>query len=352
VLVEGADFYSDPIVSPDWKFLAWIQWNHPNMPWDGTELWVGKLSEDGSLTERVRIAGGADESIYQPVWSPDGLLHFVSDRTGWWNLYRWRDSQVEALCPLEAEFGQPQWAFGGSLYGFASEKQIVCSYSKNGNDFLATLDIATKTLRDIEVPFSAISQVRVAADRVLFIGASATDTSAIVDLNLKTKAFEVLRRARETNVDAGYFPKRAGIPGERGLTAHSYFYAPKNRDFVAPANSRRCWSQPRRWPHRAQARWDIRFNIDEPRHRVLDMNCNGSSGYGRAYRERLNGQWGIVDVDDCANGALSRGTRRSRWQPPGDPRRQRQRLPRSARLLSVIRSKPAPATTASATSKR
>jgi dipeptidyl aminopeptidase/acylaminoacyl peptidase len=308
IVVSGNDFYSSPRLSPDGSQIAWLTWNHPNMPWDGTELWVGKLCEDGSMTEKIRIAGGVEESIYQPVWSPDGLLHFVSDRTGWWNLYRWRENQVEALCPMEAEFGQPQWAFGGSLYGFASEKQIVCSYSKNGNDFLATLDTATKTLRDIELPFSAISQVRVAADRVLFIGASATETSAIVDLNLKTKAFEVLRRSRDTNVDAGYLSEARAVefPTERGLTAHGYFYAPKNRDFVAPANEKPPLLVMSHGGPTSSSSGSLKYSIQYWTSRgiaVLDVNYGGSSGYGRAYRERLNGNWGIVDVDDCANGA-------------------------------------------------
>ncbi|MBM2805998.1 MAG: peptidase prolyl oligopeptidase active site region, partial [Deltaproteobacteria bacterium] len=143
VVLSGNDFYSSPRLSPDGSQLAWLSWNHPNMPWDGTELWLGQLNGDGSVRERQRIAGGDNKSVCQPQWSPDGVLHFVSDRTGWWNLYRWRENQVEALCPMAAEFGQPQWVFGGSLYGFTSEKQIVCSYSKNGHDYLATLDTAT-----------------------------------------------------------------------------------------------------------------------------------------------------------------------------------------------------------------
>ena len=209
---------------------------------------------------------------------------------------------------MEAEFGQPQWAFGGSLYGFASEKEIVCSYSKNGNDYLATLDTATKRLRDFELPFSAISQVRVAADRVLFIAASATETSAIVSLNLQTKAFEVLRRSRETNVDAGYLSDARAIefPTERGLTAHGYFYAPKNPDFVAPANENPPLMVMSHGGPTSSSSGSLKYSIQYWTSRgiaVLDVNYGGSSGYGRAYRERLNGQWGIVDVDDCANGA-------------------------------------------------
>ena len=307
IVASGNDFYSSPRLNPDGSQLAWLTWNHPNMPWDGTELWVGKLSEDGSLTESVKIAGGVEESIYQPVWSPDGVLHFVSDRTGWWNLCRWRENQVEALCPMEAEFGQPQWGFGGSLYGFASEKEIVCSYSKNGNDYLATLDTATKRLHDFQLPFSAISQVRVAADRVLFIAASATESSAIVNLNLQTKAFEVLRRSRETNVDAAYLSDARAIefPTERGLTAHGYFYAPKNPDFVAPTNENPPLLVVSHGGPTSSSSGSLKYSIQYWTSRgiaVLDVNYGGSSGYGRAYRERLNGQWGIVDVDDCVNG--------------------------------------------------
>jgi hypothetical protein len=146
------------------------------MPWDGSELWRGQLNGDGSVGERQRVAGGENESICQPQWSADGTLYFISDRTGWWNLNRFIENNVESLCPMEAEFGQPQWVFGGALYGFLSDGQIVCSYSKNGSDRLATLDPTSKILRDIDIPYSTISQVHVAGERVLFIGASDTET--------------------------------------------------------------------------------------------------------------------------------------------------------------------------------
>jgi hypothetical protein len=194
IIVSGNDFYSSPRLSPDGARLAWLTWNHPNMPWDGTELWVGKLTEVGVVIDKEKIAGGASESIFQPEWSPDGVLYFVSDRTGWWNLYRWRKNQIEPLCPMDAEFGQPQWVFGISLYGFASESQIVCSYTKNGRDYVATLDTETRALDTIDLPFTTISQVQVADDRVVFVGASSTATTSIVSLDLATKQFEVLRR--------------------------------------------------------------------------------------------------------------------------------------------------------------
>ena len=308
IVVSGNDFYASTRLSPDGSRLTWLTWNHPNMPWDGTELWVGKLDGDGSVTEKEKVAGGRDESIFQSEWSPDGTLYFVSDRTGWWNLYRWQDNRVEALCPMEAEFGQPQWVFGGSLYGFASEKQIVYSYGKNGNDYLATLDTATKTLRDIELPYSAISHVRVLGNRVVFIAASATETSAMVTLDLTTKNFEVLRRSRETTVDAGYLSEARAIefPTEQGLTAHGYFYAPTNRDYAAPVNEKSPLLVLSHGGPTSSTSSSLKYSIQYWTSRgiaVLDVNYGGSSGYGRAYRQRLNGSWGIVDVDDCVNGA-------------------------------------------------
>ncbi|MEO6163360.1 MAG: prolyl oligopeptidase family serine peptidase [Candidatus Binatia bacterium] len=308
IVVSGNDFYSSPRLSPDGSRLAWLTWNHPNMPWDGTELWLGKLREDGSLGESRQIAGGVNESIYQPQWSPEGVLHFISDRTGWWNLYRWRENQVAALCPMAAEFGQPQWNFGGSLYGFASERQIVCSYTRNGNDYLAALDTETRKLRPIELPYSAISQVRVAADRVVFIGASATETSAVVALDLSTDKLEVLRRSRETTVNTGYLAAARAIefPTEQGLTAYGYFYPPKNRDYAGPAGEKPPLLVMSHGGPTSSSSGSLKYSIQYWTSRgvaVLDVNYGGSSGYGRAYRERLNGQWGIVDVDDCANGA-------------------------------------------------
>jgi dipeptidyl aminopeptidase/acylaminoacyl peptidase len=308
IMVSGSDFYSSPRLSPDGSRLTWLTWNHPNMPWDGTELWVGKLTGDGSIGETVRVAGGVNESIFQPEWSPDGTLYFVSDRTGWWNIYRWRDDEVELLCPMDAEFGQPQWVFASALYGFASETRIICSYTKNGRDYLATLDTLTKMLNDIELPFTAISQVRVTGDRVVFIGASSTEPASIVSLNLTTKKRDVLRRSRETALDSGYLanPRAIEFPTEGGLTAHGYFYPPRNRDYAAPANEKPPLVVMSHGGPTSSSSASLKYSIQYWTSRgiaVLDVNYGGSSGYGRAYRERLNGQWGIVDVDDCVNGA-------------------------------------------------
>ena len=308
ILVSGNDFYSSPRLSPDGSRLAWLTWNHPNMPWDGTELWVGKLNGDGSIDQAVRVAGGINESIFQPEWSPEGSLYFVSDRSGWWNIYRWQDEKPEPLSPMDAEFGQPQWVFASALYGFASEKQIVCSHTKKGHDYLATLDTATRALDDIELLFTAISQVRVAGDRVVFIGASATEPTSIVSLNLATKKLEVLRRSREAAVDAGYLadPRAIEFPTEGGLTAYGYFYPPRNQDYTAPANEKPPLVVMSHGGPTSASSASLKYAVQYWTSRgiaVLDVNYGGSSGYGRAYRERLKGRWGIVDVDDCVNGA-------------------------------------------------
>jgi dipeptidyl aminopeptidase/acylaminoacyl peptidase len=307
-IVSGNDFYSSPRLSPDGSRLAWLTWNHPNMPWDGTELWVGKLSEDGVVTEKEKIAGGIDESIFQPEWSPDGVLYFASDCSGWWNLYRRRENKIEPLCPMEAEFGQPQWVFSTVLYGFESTGRTVCTYAKNDRDHLATLDTTRKALDTIDLPFTTISQVCVGGDCVVFIGASATDSTSIVLLNLITRRFEVLRRSREATVDAGYLaePRAIEFPTEGGLTAHGHFYPPRNRDYAGLADEKPPLLVMSHGGPTSSSSASLKYSIQYWTSRgvaVLDVNYGGSSGYGRAYRERLNGQWGIVDVDDCVNGA-------------------------------------------------
>ncbi len=297
IVVSGNDFYSSPRLSPDGSQLAWLTWNHPNMPWNGTELWVGKVDDGGSVTGKEHIAGGVDESIFQPEWSPDGVLYFVSDRTGWWNLYRWTENKIEPLCAMDAEFGQPQWVFGTSLFSFVSGKQIVCSYTKDGRDYLAMLDTMTSALDTIELPFTTIPQVQAGGDRVLFIGASSIDTTSIVSLDLTTKRFEILLSA----------PRAIEFPTEGGLTAHGNFYPPQNRDYAAPENEKPPLLVMSHGGPTSSSSASLKYSIQYWTSRgiaVLDVNYGGSSGYGRAYRERLNGQWGIVDVDDCVNGAL------------------------------------------------
>ncbi len=307
-LVSGNDFYSSPRLSPTGSRLAWLTWNHPNMPWDGTELWVGEYKPDGSLGHTERVAGGASESIFQPEWSPDGILHFVSDRTGWWNLYRWCEGRVEPLCPMAAEFGRPQWVFGMSTYAFTSANHIICAYSEHGTWHLASLDPETRKLNLLETPYTEIWDVRAAFGRVVCDVGSPTEPAAIVRLDPATRHFDILWRSSTIALDAEYLsvPRAIEFPTENGLTAHALFYAPRNREYSAPPDEQPPLLVKSHGGPTSAASTTLNLGIQYWTSRgiaVLDVNYGGSSGYGRVYRERLKGQWGIVDVDDCVNGA-------------------------------------------------
>lgn len=308
VLVSGNDFYASPRLSPDGSRLAWITWNHPNMPWDGTELWVVELKDDGSIGKVEQVAGGPDESIFQPEWSPDGVLYFVSDRTGWWNLYRWRGGQVEPLCQMEAEFGRPQWIFGMSTYAFESANRIICTYNEQGNWRLASLDTDTRKLERIETPYAEMAYLQAGPGCVVFCAGSPTEPPSIVRLDLATRQLDVLRRSSDVAIDAGYlsYPQALEFPTEHGLTAYAFFYPPQNRDYIAPSGERPPLLVKSHGGPTSATSTALDLGIQYWTSRgiaVLDVNYGGSNGYGRAYRQRLNSQWGIVDVDDCVNGA-------------------------------------------------
>ncbi len=308
VLVTGSDFYAFPRLSPDGTRLAWLSWNHPNMPWDGTELWVGTWNSDGTVSDRQKIAGGLTESVFQPTWSPDGQLYFVSDPTGWWNLYAWDGHHTRAICPREAEFGLPLWVFGMATYGFASAEEIICTYSHQGFNYLARLQVKDGSLETIPTPYTSIGGLQVGNGQAAFVGGSATQPTAIVHLDLASQTTQVLRRSTELQIDPGYLsaPEAIEFPTEGGLTAHAFFYPPKNQDYQAPAGETPPLLVKSHGGPTAATSASFSLGIQYWTSRgfgVLDVNYGGSTGYGRAYRERLKGQWGIVDVDDCANGA-------------------------------------------------
>jgi dipeptidyl aminopeptidase/acylaminoacyl peptidase len=309
LLVSGADFYSTPRLSPDGTRLAWLAWNHPNMPWDGTELYVANLNVAGTLATPRRVAGGPAESIFQPQWSPDSTLYFVSDRTGWWNLYREVNLSVEQVTNIDAEFGSPQWVFGMSTYAFASDGMIVAAYNRQGTWQLCTIDTASGELTDIETPFTSFGSIQAVGDRVAFTAGSPDAFSAVCLYDLATGLIEVLKRSSEIEVAAGYIskPETIEFPTENGLAAFGFFYAPQNKDYAAPEGERPpLFVMSHGGPTAAtSATFSLRTQYWTSRGiAVLDVNYGGSSGYGRPYRERLNGTWGITDVDDCSNGAL------------------------------------------------
>jgi len=308
-LVSAGDFYSSPRLSPDGRQLAWLTWNHPNMPWDGCQLWTGQFTDDGLLEWPLPVAGGRRESIFQPEWSPDGDLYFVSDRTGWWNLYRQRNGQVEPMAPMEAEFGRPQWVFGLSTYAFAGPSRLVCAGLRDGSWSLMSLDTRTKQLTPLATPYTELGHhLRGSGGRVVFDASSATEAGAIVELDLESNRLTILRRAREQTIDAGYLsvPEELVFPTEHGLTAHGLYYRPQNQDFSGPQGERPPLIVKSHGGPTSATSAAFNPGIQYWTSRgfaVLDVNYGGSTGYGRAYRQRLDGQWGVVDVDDCVNGA-------------------------------------------------
>jgi dipeptidyl aminopeptidase/acylaminoacyl peptidase len=307
-VAEGNDFYSSPKLSPDGARLAWLTWNHPNMPWDGTELWVGELDSAGRATSARRVAGGQSESIYQPEWSPAGELYFVSDRNDWWNLYRVRGEIEEPVCRRAAEFGAPQWGFGMTSYAFLDATEIVCLYSETGGTKLGRIDVREGTLKQIDLLYTALSNLVVSARRVAMVAASPTLSERILVVDVDTGAQEVVKVSNPARIDPGYFsiPRAIEFPTEGGVTAHAFYYAPKNKDYEAPAGERspmvvHCHGGP---TESVGSSFNLEFQYWTSRgFGIVDVNYGGSSGYGRAYRQRLNGNWGVVDVDDCINAA-------------------------------------------------
>jgi dipeptidyl aminopeptidase/acylaminoacyl peptidase len=303
VLTGGRDFYSYPRPSPDGELLCWTCWDHPNMPWDGCELWLAPLERP---EEARLVAGGPTESIWQPEWSPGGELHFVSDRGGWWNLYR----DGERLTSEQAELGHPQWLFGGSTYAFLADGAIVCVRCERGVERLCLLRPGAEALDDLDLPYTAYGFpcVRAAGDRVVFVAASPREGPAIVSWR-PAEGARVLRKASEHPPDPSFAPAPRAIefPSADGRTAHAFYYPPTNPEFEGPEGERPpliVQSHGGPTSHTAPELdmgtlfWTSR-GIG-----VLDVNYGGSTGFGREYRERLHGGWGIVDVEDCVAAAL------------------------------------------------
>ncbi len=311
VLVSGSDFYGYPSVSPDGTTMAWLSWDHPNMPWDSTELWTADILDDGSVGTPSKIAGMPGESIFQPEWSPDGILYFVSDRTGWWNLYRWRGGHIEAIAPMTAEFGAPAWALGSHTYAFESAERIVCEYAENGFWKIATINPSTTEFNPIDTPYTEMSRgdIRASNGRVILEAGAASLPDALLSLDPYTGEISVIRESRSIPVDDGFIsmPQAMEFETDGGLTAHAFYYPTKNADFVADEGDKppllvishggptgaamTSFSLPYQyWTSRGIA--------------IVDVNYGGSTGYGTQYRRRLNGQWGIVDIADCVNAAL------------------------------------------------
>lgn len=308
ILAEGHDFYSSPRLSPDGKRLLWLCWDHPNMPWDGTELWMGELDEGGSVLNSQKLAGGREESIFQPEWSPDGIVTFTSDRNGWWNFYRWQDGETHAVLEMEAEFGRPQWVFGISNYGYLSKDTIVCGYTHDGDWHLGTLNMQTGQLERIESPYTYIREVRTDGKRVLIVASTPVESEKLLELDPNTGQFKALRSSSRLEIEQGYLsqPKAIQFPTTGGKQAHALYYPPTNQDYRGPAGTKPPLIVFSHGGPTSQSPNLLKLRLQYWTSRgfaAVDVNYGGSTGYGRPYRQRLNGQWGVVDMDDCANAA-------------------------------------------------
>jgi dipeptidyl aminopeptidase/acylaminoacyl peptidase len=340
IIASGHDFYAAPRISPDGRRLAWLCWDHPRMPWDGTELWVAELAGDGSVSGERLVAGGPGESVLQPLWSPSGELWFASDRTGWWNLYAVDPGpatepgpgngrqeagagkpEPRALVTRPAEFAQAPWVFGLQSCAFLADGRLVTCFTKDGRDHLAVLDPpggaahGEVPLRELDTPYSVVYSLTPLGGRAGMIAATHTEGWQVVLLepgaahdDPAAGATDVVRRGRQVPIDPAYIsrPEPIVFPTEGGLTAHANYYPPTNPDFVAPSGELppllvNVHGGPTS-AHDAKLDLDIQYWTSRG-FAVVDVNYGGSTGYGREYRERLKGEWGVVDTVDSINAA-------------------------------------------------
>jgi dipeptidyl aminopeptidase/acylaminoacyl peptidase len=307
VVVSGPDFVCSPRWSPDGRRVCWVQWDHPNMPWDSTELCV---SQDGADPQRV--AGGPGESVVEPRWSDDGSLHFISDRTGWWNLYRWDPdtASVEQLTALEAEIALPQWGLGGARYALLDRGRIVFAQERGGFDRLSVRH-SDGTVSDLELPFTVVRSLRRAGpDRVVVVASSPTAEPSVVLIGLDEHGgvgeVQEIEPARDLSllgvgVDFISTPQEVEFPSADGRSSYAIVYEPANPGFVAPDGELPPLLVDVHGGPTAAAAAELDVDIQYWTSRgfvVACVNYGGSTGYGRQYRELLNGAWGLVDVED------------------------------------------------------
>jgi dipeptidyl aminopeptidase/acylaminoacyl peptidase len=310
VIAAGRDFYAAPRPNPDGTQLAWLSWDQPLMPFVGTDLCVGDLAADGSISNGRRVAGSEEESIFQPEWSAGGILHFVSDRTGWSNLYAEEGGKVLALTHEEAELGYPQWVFDLSRYAFLADGRVATVFTRNAIDGLEVLDPETGELERIELPYTRYysPSLRAYGSRLVFPAASPTASSAVVTLDLESGQQRVARRSTDLQLDERYvsIAEAVDFPGADGLTSHGFYYAPKNPDFAGPPGELPPLVVAVHGGPTAHVSTALDLGIQLFTSRgiaVVDLNYGGSTGYGRDYRDRLRGRWGEVDVEDSAAAA-------------------------------------------------
>jgi len=308
VLASGCDFYMSPELSSDNTRLVWTCWNHPQMPWDGTQLCEATLNEKFEVLNQRVVAGSVDESISQPKFSADGTLLFISDRSGWWNIYSEVNGVQRCLYSMEAEFAQPAWNFGFSSYFPLGDGTIVCTWSQRGYGKVGRITTDGR-LEEIANQWTVIGLLMGTPSGFVMTCASPLSPGELVRYDWATSEFESLRVTRPITIDGAHFsvPEVIEFPTENGRTAHAFFYPPHNQVFEAPEGELPPLLVLSHGGPTANTTAVLDYEIQFWTSRgigVVDVNYGGSTGYGRAYRERLRGNWGIVDLDDCVNAAL------------------------------------------------
>lgn len=307
-LHQGEDFYASASFSPDGKSLCWLTWNHPDMPWDSTKLWCAEVDSSSQLVDAMVIAGGDGESLFQPEWSPSGDLYFVSDKTNWWNLYRWQANKVSPVCTLDAEFGKPQWQFGMTSYGFIDDATIICAYRQSGCEILALLDVQSGQLTDMQRPHSSYGSLRASGGQVCYLAQSATAFPVLIQCDQQHRFVEKeILSASTIAIDKDHFSIGQSIcyPTANGQQAYGFFYSPVNAEYQGLEQELPPLIVMIHGGPTASTQNDLALKIQFWTNRgfaVLDVNYRGSTGFGRAYRDALKGQWGVVDVEDCDYG--------------------------------------------------
>jgi dipeptidyl aminopeptidase/acylaminoacyl peptidase len=305
---QQSDFVAYPSLSTDGDRLAWIAWDFPNMPWDNVALWIADLAADGSLRNARRLNVGIEESVLQPVWASDGALYFIADRGGWWNLYRYQGGTTSILLEMQADFGGPLWMLGASYFALISEREALVRYATNQGETLARLDLVSGALEPFDLPYTGYASLQTRGREACFIATRLDAPNELVEVNVDTGTHRTLAVTGERPFDAGFLsvPDSLEFPTDGGDTAFAYYYPPSHPTSKGPADAAPpmivevhggptsatlpAYSVSRHfWSSRGFA--------------VLDVNYGGSTGYGRAFRQRLNGQWGIVDLRDTINAA-------------------------------------------------
>ena len=321
-LFEGSDFVSSPRLDPETGLLAWIAWSHPDMPWDSTRLWVGALDTSGptaSIAVPTVAFGGEDESVLDPLWDAAGHLWFASDRSGWWNLYRCSapgrpTGDVDAVDPRSAEAALPHWVFGQRRYEFLSDGRVVSAISTNGVDHLVVIDPIARRSEQVSVDVTSVGAIAASETTLVWVGSTFSDEpsirAALVGRRGSTSPTTVIRPARDLGISTAYLSQGRSItfptgPGPEAAdsVAHAIYYAPANPDAVLAPGERPPVMVMIHGGPTSSARSELRLVVQYWTSRgfaVVDVNHRGSSGFGRAYRDLLRGNWGVIDVEDCA----------------------------------------------------